>query len=367
MKTLYQSSIEVILAGQAESGAYVASPTFSQYRACWMRDGALIAYSMDCAGQHASATRFFQWANRTLQRHQARIDHVLDLFERHQPLTDSDYLPTRFTLDGELVPGKWGDFQLDGYGTWLWALGAHIEQTGDTAFYTECRTSVEYVCRYLSALWQQPNYDCWEENPEQIHMATLAAVYGGLMAVHRLDPTLNTEPIAAKICEYVLHNGINRIVGTADQHFVKYIGNPAVDSSLLWLAVPYSLVTVNDPLFTQTLTAIERDLHHTDSGVYRYRADVYYGGGEWLLLTAWLGWVYAVKGEPDKARKLLRWIQAQTDTDGLLPEQTSEHLLAPEHFESWVALWGNVAKPLLWSHAMVLILYHALQLKDDSQ
>ena len=38
------------------------------------------------------------------------------------------YLPTRYTLDGELEPevDDWPNFQLDGYGTWLWALLAWL-------------------------------------------------------------------------------------------------------------------------------------------------------------------------------------------------------------------------------------------------
>ena len=34
-------------------------------------------------------------------------------------------LPTRFTFDGQPGSDPWWDFQLDGYGTWLWAVHAH--------------------------------------------------------------------------------------------------------------------------------------------------------------------------------------------------------------------------------------------------
>ena len=29
------------------------------------------------------------------------------------------------------------------------------------------------------APWQSPNYDCWEEHRERVHVSTLAALYGG--------------------------------------------------------------------------------------------------------------------------------------------------------------------------------------------
>jgi GH15 family glucan-1,4-alpha-glucosidase len=352
--TLFQRSIDVILAGQSENGAYVASPTFSQYQACWMRDGALIAYGMNRAGQHESASRFFRWTDTTLTRHRPHVERVLDVLSHKGELAESDYLPTRFTLDGGLMPGPWWDFQLDGYGTWLWALVEHIEHTNDRASLNLYRDNIAYICEYLCALWDQPNYDCWEENRNQIHLSTLSAIYGGLMAVQRLDPTLGTGSVAAQIRDYALKTGV------IDGHLTKYVGNSAVDSSLLWSAVPYGLLRLDDPLFLGTLDVIERELHNPNGGVYRYRADVYYGGGEWLLLTAWLGWVYARCGDLDKARALLRWIELQADSDGLLPEQTAEHLLAPEHQAEWITRWGTSAKPLLWSHAMYLVLNQEL-------
>ena len=37
-------------------------------------------------------------------------------------------LPARFTFAGEDGTDEWWDFQLDGYGTWLWALVEHLER-----------------------------------------------------------------------------------------------------------------------------------------------------------------------------------------------------------------------------------------------
>ena len=354
MSDLVTRSIEIIHAGQSPSGAFVASPTFSQYQACWMRDGALIAYSMDCVGDHASAHRFFEWSYRTLNRYGDQIERVLVKLTSGAKPEETDYLPTRFSLDGGLVPGAWTDFQLDGYGTWLWALVEHVQMTGDRAFYEQLRSSVSQVVRYLSALWSQPNYDCWEENRDQVHLSTLAAIYGGLAALAALDPTLETAQTAAAVRGFALRNG------TADGHFVKYLGNPALDGSLLWTAVPYGLVRVDDPLFQATVAAIERDIRYPGGGVYRYRADVYFGGGEWLLLTAWLGWVYVLQGRRAEAESILNWIENQADAQGFLPEQVAGHLLHPEHLVPWEARWGTSAKPLLWSHAMYLVLYTAL-------
>ena len=46
----------------------------------------------------------------------------------------SEMLPTRFTLERRAsASDDWWDFQLDGYGTWLWAAVAHAERHGAVA------------------------------------------------------------------------------------------------------------------------------------------------------------------------------------------------------------------------------------------
>jgi GH15 family glucan-1,4-alpha-glucosidase len=58
---LATKSVEVILAGQTSSGAYVACPTFPNYRYSWLRDGCFIADAMREAGHVASCDRFHDW------------------------------------------------------------------------------------------------------------------------------------------------------------------------------------------------------------------------------------------------------------------------------------------------------------------
>lgn len=353
---LHQTSLDIIRAGQDADGAYVASPNFSQYGYAWLRDSTWIAYGMDCAGQHDSAHAYYRWVGRTLDGQRERVEQLLHKLEHDEPIDDADYLPTRFALDGTLGEDDWWDFQLDGYGTWLWGLVAHVEQTGDTALWDEVESAVKLTVRYLTPLWQTPNYDCWEEHRHQIHVSTLAALYGGLCAVQRYKPALVPDALPSAIRDFTLQEGT-----APDGHLVKYLSNPAVDASLLWAAVPYGLVDVKSPEFSATLAKIERDLHRPDGGVYRYLEDVYYGGGEWLLLTAWLAWVYVKLDRDADARKLMTWINAQATPDGELPEQVIEHMLHPTHRQTWEERWGAIACPLLWSHGMYLVVDSLLE------
>lgn len=359
---LRRVSLEVIRAGQAANGAYVASPTFSQYGYSWLRDGAWIAHAMDTAGQHDSAGRFHRWAAQTLIRYAPKVEALLLKLQDGLAVAEGDYLPTRFALDGALGQEDWPDFQLDGYGAWLWVLVQHCRQH-DPALWAEARPAVALLVRYLSALWTSPNYDCWEEHRDRVHTATLAALYGGLSAVAAYDAALVPASLPDAIRRHALRHGLADYGGLS-----KFIPpDPApgkwVDASLLWAAVPFGLIPVDDPVFLATLAQIERDLHVPGGGVYRYRDDTYFGGGEWLLLAAWLGWVYVELGRLDEARALCAWIESQATAVGHLPEQVEGHLLDPSYLDGWIAKWGTSANPLLWSHAMYLILDDAIRQK----
>jgi hypothetical protein len=48
----------------------------------------------------------------------------------------------------------------------------------------------------------------------------------------------------------------------------------------------------------------------------------------------------------------LRWAAASADDEGWMPEQVPGHLLDPSRRQEWIHRWGQVANPLLWTHAM---------------
>ena len=373
---LYQKSIAIIQENQSKWGSYIASPEFPNYHYCWLRDGSFIANSMDCVGQHASAEAFFRWVDQAIQRYSAKVDEIERCGNEGSDIGRDAILHTRFTLDGYegTIDETWGNFQIDGYGTWLWALAQHVRKTGNSSLLDELSSSIKVTIRYLALTWKLPNYDCWEEHPEYMHPYSLACVYGGLNEIALLEKEgkltlgdLDPAQLAAEIKEFVLQ------YGAVDGRFVKHIWPPrgdepakpvaksAVDSSLLGMAYPFNLLDAFDPLMLATVEEIETKLVHTEGGVYRYKADVYYGGGQWILLAAWMG-IYNLRlGKRDLAIKMMTWIEDQADAQGNLPEQVSQHLLAPTQHNVWLEKWGPIASPLLWSHAMYLILYQELQ------
>lgn len=356
---LYRTSIDVIRAGQAVSGAYVASPTFSQYGYSWLRDATWIALAMDIVGEHDSARTFHTWAAKTLLRYEKQIAALLAALESGDAPAESDYLPTRFALDGTRGQEDWPDFQLDGYGAWLWGAVEHCRHVSPD-LWGQIRPAVDLLVRYLAAMWQSPNYDCWEEFRDRQHTSTLAALYGGLMAVQQHDGDMVPAGLPEAIRDYVLLHGMADYGGLSKFIPPDSSNGKVVDASLLWTAVPFDLLDVTDPRFLSTLGRIEQDLRVPGGGVYRYRDDTYFGGGEWLLLAAWLGWVYVKLGRTDDAIVLHEWIADQANIEGHLPEQVDHNLLHLNYHDEWVDRWGTSANPLLWSHAMYIILEDAL-------
>jgi len=351
---LIKRSLEIILENQSPSGAFIASPDFPNYHYCWFRDGSFIAYAMDLIGEHASAARFHEWAARVINRRAGVVQRAISRTQADEPLSDSDYLHTRYTTDGEeAASSEWPDFQTDGFGTWLWSLGEHLVSTGRSLPAT-WEQATELVANYLTAVWRYPCYDCWEENPDRIHLYTLAAIHSGLKAHARFMGRDHQEILKA-IAALALQESRGK------SYFAKFIGSDMVDASLLGLATPYRLVEPDDPLILKTVSHIEHSLIQ-GGGVHRYPTDSYYGGGEWVLLAGWLGWYFAEVGKYEQAKVMLEWMERQADVNGFLPEQVPANLNSPNSYEPWVNRWGPIAKPLLWSHAKYIILSYYLSL-----
>jgi GH15 family glucan-1,4-alpha-glucosidase len=352
LRLLATHSVAVILAGQSPSGAYIASPNFPVYRYSWLRDGAFIADAMSRAGEVASAEAFFGWCARVLDARADRVDALIGRARRGERIPAVDHLHTRYTLDGDESDAEWWNFQLDGYGAWLWALGEHLHRHRRPA--APFVGGAHVSARYIEAFWPEASYDWWEERPEERHVSTLAALSAGLRAAAEL-PGIDGEAAAGFGSSAAAIHATLRAEADRLGYLPKWLGGNAVDASLLAVGAPFGVFEPNDPAVLATVARIETELVHR-GGVHRYLTDTYYGGGEWLLLAGFLGLQYAANGRSEEARAQLAWIADHATADGLLPEQVTDHLLAPERCAEWLERWGPVATPLLWSHAMYLSL-----------
>lgn len=350
--TLAAASIDVITRHQSSSGAYPASPNFPVYRYSWFRDGSFIADGVSRTSTVAgvdSADAFHRWCAEVLEAQESSVRKLIARAKFGEEISDAELLPTRFTLDGGIASEDWWDFQLDGYGTWLWALAEHLQRHDQSP--EPYRPAAQLVADYLSAFWDRPCYDWWEENRDQRHPSTLAAIAAGL------EKAANVGLIAASDTATAARG---LILEHTDGHLVKWLGSTEVDASLISVMTPFDVLDIGDPRAVSTIDMIEKQL--TDGGVHRYLADVFYGGGQWPVLAGFLGWHYSRAGKRERATELLDWIRAQATPTMELPEQAGA-MLHPAHRREWEERWGPNATPLLWSHGMFLIL--ATELDPD--
>jgi isomaltose glucohydrolase len=346
---LMDVSIATIERQQHPSGGYSASPNFAVYRYCWLRDGSFIADAMSRIGRTASADAYFRWCALLMR---ARAGHIASIVERARhgdPVTDAELLPTRYELDGRDGVEPWANFQLDGYGLMLHTLVAHAQRRGlSLATYGDV---IAMTVDYLTTFGTRPCFDWWEESPEYRHTSTLVAVWAGLRAAIASGVLGGDRITAATVTAAEIEEIVVGDAGRAG-HLTKWIGSDDVDGSTLACVIPLGFVAPDHPIAVATVDMIRCEL--APGGVYRYRGDTFYGGGEWIILTAWLGLVEHASGDLAAARTRLIWICAQATASGFLPEQVSTHAQHPEAIADWQRRWGPVATPLLWSHAMYL-------------
>jgi GH15 family glucan-1,4-alpha-glucosidase len=366
MADLVERSIAVIAEGQAPSGAYVASPTYPTYMYAWFRDGTFIARAAALSGAGGSAMRFYHWACGQVAGRAGAIERCLQAVSERQEPAEADLLDTRYTLTGQPGHEEWPNFQLDGFGTLLWGIAWQLRRERQE-LPAAWRPAVRLLARYLAALWQHPNHDCWEEHPDKIAVSTLAALHAGLRAsATLLEADDEANVLARETADLMRSFALAR--GVRGGHLIKHVdGEDAVDASLLWACLPFgehALLAPHDPLMTATVSRIEADLVGPGGGVYRYLADTYYGGGQWVLLTALLGQYYAATGQQASALHCLHVVESHADANGLLPEQWISAVRSPAHVQQWVERWGPVARPLLWSHAEHLALRTALDSRE---
>jgi len=354
-----QAAVTAMLACQSENGALVASPDFAQYQYCWLRDSSFAAYALDRCGQHEASERYHRWAAAAIAGIGDRLDTVTQRRLAGQAVDRAMLPPTRFGLDGSAVADDWPNFQIDGYGTWLWALLEHLSMTGHGALPAGLRESVARAAQFVAAFALDPCYDVWEENPDAVHTSTLACIYGGLRAAADMlaDPGLSER--AREIQMHV------RTGALAAGRFQKSNISREVDASMLWLATPFGLVDGSDPQFVAAVEQIAAQLD-LDGGIRRYPSDTFYGGGAWPVLTAWLGWHHAATGDYGAARRRLAWVAGRIDADGRLGEQFGGERRLPEMYRAWVDRWGHPARDLLWSHAMHAVLSTELGTSDGA-
>ncbi|MFY9580053.1 MAG: glycoside hydrolase family 15 protein [Gaiellaceae bacterium] len=333
---LYERSLLVFDAlADRETGAVIAAPELDPdfvrsggYGFVWARDLAFLALAFLAARRGDLLEGALRWLPGAQEQ--------------------SGLWLQRHWTDGSLAP-SWNAHQLDETGTVLFAYEAAWrelrDETLDAALWPSARSAAGFLLGSIEAQGIPcETADLWEER-DGCHAYTAAAIVGGLRAAasfaRRHEPErADTFEVAAER----LAGALDRCFWS-DEHgrYLRTLGDPTVDVSLLGLAWPFGAVDPRGPRMRATAEAVEQMLGRPGGGITRYERDTYAGGNPWVLGALWLGLYRRQIEDAEGHARSLDYVRRVATPLQLLAEQVTD-----EGEPAWVL-------PLAWSHAMLVL------------
>lgn len=358
----WRSLIVIRLLSYEPTGALLAAPTASfpaipggdhqwDYRFSWLRDGYYTALTLDAAGLHREARRFYDFcfSLQGADGHWQQPLYTVDGQQPHERLIDDLQGP------GGEVPIRLGNaasgqLQLDNEGSILHGLWFHYRTSGDKAALAVHWDGVRRAADWTTANWQRQESGIWEPREYVAHWthgkvmccaaltaaARIATVLGHGEEARRWQETART------IAETAIAQGWDPERGSYVRHWGPSPDSPApIDISVLAL-VFYGLLPANDPRIRSTVQRIYRP--SDDGGLQLYGGVCRYerAAVPFYLPTLWLARYHLMAGEPEQCDQ---WLNV------CLKAATNLGLMA-EHFDGRNgSQWGNY--PQAFSHEEV--------------
>ncbi|HWI62924.1 MAG TPA: glycoside hydrolase family 15 protein, partial [Symbiobacteriaceae bacterium] len=353
-----RSLIAIKLLSYEPTGALIAAPTASfpavpggpdnwDYRYPWLRDGYYTAMTLDAAGLHVDARRFYDFCF-SLQEpdgHWRQPLYTVDGGDPHEFIAPdlegpAGEKPLRF---GNAASGQ---LQLDNEGNILHGLWFHYRSSGDKAALERHWDGVVRACTWTAANWNRQESGIWELRQYSAHWVHGKAMCcTALEAGARIAETLgHTEEatawraVAATIRDEVISLGWNEPRQAYLRHYGEGVPAPCVDISVLAL-VFYGLLPPDDPRILSTVRLMEQDQSQGGLSLYEGICRYDYAAVPFYLPTLWLARYYLMAGREHDARRLMATcLECATDL-GLM----AEHFDGRDHSQ-----WGNF--PQAFSH-----------------
>ncbi len=335
------------------------------YSYCWMRDGALVAYSLVLTGQSELSRSFFRFCSEAIE--------------------DDGYFLHKYTPTGEMA-SSWHPWMIDGIkilpiqqdetALVIWALRRHFQAFRDVEFIKPLYAALvarpaEWMLKYRDSHGlPQPSWDLWEER-RGIHTFTVAATIGGLIAAAEFAQDFGefarsdafregAERMKAALKKYMWHPELNRFARLATPLADgTYRLDMTADSANYGLFA-FGVFDPQDPIMLSEMAGLYEKLWCKTEvgGCARYERDYYHQverdrvkdipGNPWVICTLWQAQYCIAKArnvdELKLAVPLLEWCVKRASASGVLAEQFNPHTGEPIS-----------VSPLTWSHATVVI------------
>ena len=352
-----RSALALALLVSSRHGSIAAAPTFGlpesprgsrnwDYRACWIRDGSLIANALLTLGRLEEVEQFHAWVWRCREASPGRLAILYAL--------DGDSEADEAILDhlagyGGSRPVRIGNAardqkQFDIHGELLDSI-AQAAAIGGEQGLAEWRRIVA-IADYVCAHWRETDSGIWElRGGPREHLHSRALCYVALDRAillsgrHNLAaPQSRWRQVRADILTDIQTRFRHKEAG----YLVQAAGGRDLDAALLRLPLD-RVLDGRDPLWLATLAAIDRELVRDDL-VWRYRNDDGLPGeeGAFVACCFWRVAALARSGRRSEADAAMRHLLSLGNKLGLFAEE-----LAPDG-----AMLGNFPQGL--SHAAII-------------
>ena len=351
-----------------DTGAIVAAMTTSipeapgsvrnwDYRYCWLRDAYFVVNALNRLGTTATMERYLRYLVNVVAGAQSeRIQPVYGIDGRARlEEREIDSLPGYRGMGPVRVGNQaYAQTQHDVYGSAILAV-AHVffdrrlVRRGDEALFRR----LEPLGEKSLAVHDKPDAGMWElRGMLRVHTFSSVMCWAACDRLARIAAELGLGERAAYWRGHAnrVHTTIcARAWNSRKQAFVAVFEGDALDASMLLLH-DVGFLAADDPRFTKTVEAVERELKQ-GSYVHRYVEPDDFGVPEnaFVVCTFWYIYALASLGRCEEARALFENLLARRNRHGLLAEH-----IAPNTGEQW----GNFVQ----TYSMVGLINSAIRL-----